>query len=374
MLTSFRIKNFRGFKELTVGPLERVNLIAGKNNVGKTALLEALWLHHGADNPDLPRRMQLFRGMFSGAPESIFLNLFSNFDAEATIHLSSKGDWGEDPRELAITWEQTSRSTPTLIGEQHAEGTGTAMAPTSTEFMPLGREVVFSYKDETRNSFVSKGRLVSRPIQTPLGPVNEIGLQQEVSTIPNRPTGRFLYAYAPGNAGTENDNVSRYSTVVAEKRDKQVLSSLKIIEPRLVDLKVITEEGRPSLWGDTGLSRLVPLALMGGGVVRLLSIVLALTTAPKGMVLVDEIESGFHHTVLSKVWKTISALAREYDVQVFATTHSQRTIQAAYDSFNEVEATDFRLHRLDRIDGSIRAITYDLETLGTALETGLEVR
>ena len=47
MYKSFNIKNFRCFNDLEFKPLERVNLIAGKNNVGKTALLEAIWMHHG---------------------------------------------------------------------------------------------------------------------------------------------------------------------------------------------------------------------------------------------------------------------------------------------------------------------------------------
>ncbi|MBN1565485.1 MAG: AAA family ATPase, partial [Anaerolineae bacterium] len=43
MYTSFHIKNFRGFRDLTLDGLARVNLIAGGNNVGKTALLEAIF-------------------------------------------------------------------------------------------------------------------------------------------------------------------------------------------------------------------------------------------------------------------------------------------------------------------------------------------
>lgn len=59
----FRVSNFRCFRELTVADLERVNLIAGVNNVGKTALLEALFLHCGAYNPELVRKLSLFRGI-----------------------------------------------------------------------------------------------------------------------------------------------------------------------------------------------------------------------------------------------------------------------------------------------------------------------
>ena len=53
MYKSFNIENFRCFSELTLKPLERINLIAGKNNIGKTALLEALWIRHGYQNPEL---------------------------------------------------------------------------------------------------------------------------------------------------------------------------------------------------------------------------------------------------------------------------------------------------------------------------------
>ena len=45
MLSSFNIRNYRGFKDFTIEPLDRINLIAGSNNVGKTSLLEALYIN-----------------------------------------------------------------------------------------------------------------------------------------------------------------------------------------------------------------------------------------------------------------------------------------------------------------------------------------
>ena len=53
MYTSFSIKNFRCFENMTIEPLARVNLICGENNTGKTALLEALWLHSGPNAPEI---------------------------------------------------------------------------------------------------------------------------------------------------------------------------------------------------------------------------------------------------------------------------------------------------------------------------------
>jgi AAA15 family ATPase/GTPase len=60
MYTSFEITNFRCFDHLKLDNLARVNLIAGKNNVGKTALLEALFVHCGAYNPELAVRLNSF--------------------------------------------------------------------------------------------------------------------------------------------------------------------------------------------------------------------------------------------------------------------------------------------------------------------------
>ncbi len=53
ILNSLEIHNFRGFKHLQIERLGRVNLIVGKNNVGKSSLLEALQLYAHNGNPTL---------------------------------------------------------------------------------------------------------------------------------------------------------------------------------------------------------------------------------------------------------------------------------------------------------------------------------
>lgn len=108
--------------------------------------------------------------------------------------------------------------------------------------------------------------------------------------------------------------------------------------------------------------------------VRLATLVLHIGNAPDGVVLVDEIENGLHHSILPKVWRAIGEVAREFNTQVFATTHSRECIVAAHRAFTESEVYDFRLHRLERLKETIRAVTYDREALEAAIETGLEVR
>lgn len=94
----------------------------------------------------------------------------------------------------------------------------------------------------------------------------------------------------------------------------------------------------------------------------------------RGVVLVDEVETGLHHTVLSEAWRAISDAARRYDVQVFATTHSFEFVRAAYRAFEGSEDSPFRLHRLEQTEEGIRAVGYDEETLAAAMEAEFEVR
>jgi len=47
MLNSLEIKNFRILEDFKVSKLGRVNLIVGKNNSGKSSVLEALRIYAG---------------------------------------------------------------------------------------------------------------------------------------------------------------------------------------------------------------------------------------------------------------------------------------------------------------------------------------
>lgn len=153
-----------------------------------------------------------------------------------------------------------------------------------------------------------------------------------------------------------------------------VLRVLQLIEPRLKRLAIVVVAGEPMLHGDVSVGRLMPLPVMGEGMVRLASLVMHIGNAPNGVVLVDEFENGLHHSVLPKVWRAIGEVARQFNTQVFATTQILECIVAAHRAFSESERYNFRLHRLERVNETIRAVTYDQETLEADIETGLEVR
>lgn len=70
----------------------------------------------------------------------------------------------------------------------------------------------------------------------------------------------------------------------------------------------------------------------------------------------------------------IRKLALNFNVQVIATTHSRECIEAAYEAFGDRPGEQFKYHRLDRVDGEIRAITYSDEAFAGAAKFNVEVR
>src|SRR6059036_2749853 len=87
MLTKLHLKNFRGFKETTVGPLKRVNLIVGQNNTGKTGLLEALALVLADPLQNAANVLQRFRSAGGDWNENFWKWIFNNKNTRTTVEI-----------------------------------------------------------------------------------------------------------------------------------------------------------------------------------------------------------------------------------------------------------------------------------------------
>ncbi len=118
-----------------------------------------------------------------------------------------------------------------------------------------------------------------------------------------------------------------------------------------------------------------PLTLksFGEGLNRLFGLALALVNCKDGVLLIDEVEGGFHYSVLPDVWKLIFKTAKDLNVQVFATTHSKDCIEAfARAAFDSPE--EGMLIRLERRGEKIVAKTIEEEMLVDAVNYEVEVR
>ena len=155
------------------------------------------------------------------------------------------------------------------------------------------------------------------------------------------------------------------------KRGQVLLEALRVIEPRLQSIEDNSASGAPMIWGDIGLPELIPLSAMGEGMTRIARLILAIASTPGGVVLVDEIENGLHHSILPKVWQVVDTAAQQFNTQIFATTHSFECIEAAQPFLC---SGDFRLHRLEVSGTENRCVTFKPNGISAAIRHNLEVR
>ncbi len=359
MFTSFTVKNFRCFSELTVEPLARVNLITGANNVGKTALLEAIFVHIAPTNPRMTIQLLGARGVQCRNKDDI---------SEMWAWYFNEKQTGRPAQLISVDSEGARRELRFEVQPEAVEEVGTEEGSAERSMSnrtrgplhtgpPVHGRLIYHYEDSHGAKCEAEATALS----------DGVAVQHEERDL--FPLSCFLAAHLR----SAQDDAARFSELVRKKRKEVLVEPLRILEPRLQDIAVLATGAGPLLSGDVGLNEMIPLPLVGGGMVRLASIVLAIGSAPGGIVLVDEIENGLHYSVMEKVWRAIGTAARNQDVQIFATTHSFECIGAACDAFAEMPE-DFRLFRLEREENRIRAVNLDTEMATTALRHGMEVR
>jgi len=355
------IKNFRCLENISIDSLERVNLITGINNAGKTTLLEAIFLLVGLNNADLASRIERWRGLPipTELSKNAWASLFTKFEDSATISISGKNLKGS-ARTLAIS----VTTLPSSIVEEKSIRQGTESIGIS------GQGIAFEYSDEKS----TKHKVVGIPLLMRRGDIISFSLQLEPRPLPSPMPGVFITAQ---HKGFIEEDLTRFSNLRIRQKDQYLIEALKTLEPRLEKLEILAWQGTNMIHGHMrGYVRPVPYPLLGDGVRRVLSILLAIGMAQENgnMVLVDEIENGIHHSTMKSIWKAIAEAAELFSTQVYTTTHSHECIVAAHEVFKQRKHYDFRLHRLDRINGKIKAITYDESSLEGALSIPLEVR
>jgi predicted ATPase len=325
MLKSLKIQHFKRFKELTFPSFKRVNLLAGKNNTGKTGVLEALLLLIKSNQPGLlPSTFRNSTNLGSSV-ENYWKWQFLNRELDVPIRLSTAT---EEFSEYSILLAARDQNPPPGF---RVRG---------------GVDNFLVYMGATRlDQAVPNGNL---------------GL--EVAAFPARPT-------EPQKDATDYDRV-----VLKSGGEERLENLLRKIEPRLKSIRSIKPYGASLLYVDVGLPEKIPAVHLGQGFIRLLSIYSELIAGNMQVLLIDEVENGLHHSVLIDLWRGLQHLAETENVQVFATTHSYECIRAAHQAFAETLNYDFALHRLEEVKGEVTVTTYDKETLENSLQSHFEMR
>jgi hypothetical protein len=362
------IMNFRSLESFVVEDLGRLNLFVGPNNVGKTSLLEALWLLRAPGNPALTLNLALSRGfnIMSASPAALWHPLFYDMDISRRIEIGATTIEQEEERFTISLSQEWVGDLPTSTDNTGGRELPVAVAAATTTIPPetLAYEFVTNGDPPLTASFsLGFGRV--NVIADPEFAVR-FGATDRPST--------FLPARQKMSPEELADRFTRVQDVAGVE---PLLQSLKVLQPGLTALFVgFSQSSRqPSVRAHVrGLGVPVPLQLLGEGSTRLMEILLAISSVRDGLLLVDEIENGLYYRNLELAWQSIDTASREAKVQIFATTHSYECVEAAVRALSGRSAEALRLHRIERKDSELEVVTYDHATAEATLAVSLEFR
>lgn len=363
MLKSIQIQNFRILNQLSLQDLHRINLIAGLNSSGKTSLLEAVFLLSGAGNAQLLMNPYIMRGLIpnigtSAMAENPWREVFSNLDILQAIEIvGDHQEFGELKLEIKL---EKSVFEEIRIGQNgtdsisnHPQTPRQNRAPVTNT--PTAPALNLRYFRDSTIQTESKIRLNAQGVE----------ISQPIASPP------FNAVYVSSHTGSYEEDAHRLGLLRRRKMGDLLLRALNVIEPKLQSVEESSATGVSMIYCDVGLDELIPLSIMGDGISRIARLILAISSAPGGVVVVDEIENGFHHTVLPNVWRVVEEATSNFNVQLISTTHSLESIEAAHEVLDH---ETFRLHRLESNGKTNRCVTYVPESIEAAMKHGLEVR
>lgn len=365
LLESLEIENFRGFHHLQIEKLGQINLIVGKNNIGKTSLLEALELYAQRGAPGLIRRFLTSRDElrhsvsreneaeeFLGALQYIFFGMEEMKDKSLPIHIGPI-DEPDKMLTLSLGWYARQVDQANRIVKWHL------LQP---------EEILAADNPTPRFTVILGQQSVDYPLPRAVIPGN---------LAPKLPGANCISIPANGLRNTRI--IALWDNITLTDLEDEVIHALRLLAPGVKDLSFLGySEGQmnpvPYVRVED-IGKPLPLGNLGNGMARLLGIVLAMANAKDGLLLIDEIENGIHYSVQPDLWELIFRLARRLNVQVFATTHSWDSVEGLQQAAEKDHQEEGMLIRLAlQGENDIKVTLFDERRMGIAVRERIEIR
>lgn len=366
-MNSIEIFNFKNFGHLKIGNLGALNLIVGRNNTGKSTLLESISLLASGANIGWIKDLLEIRGInarFSLNAEQPDMLELENFCS--LYHNRSYEAFKHEPIKIKTDEDNGSQSTSIEIKIVDL----IEITDTDDNGNETRRRVI---RDTDDNQIIIDGEV--RP-----GLLITNNESKTIYTVGNTPRRMYTgernipFEYVRTAEFTGDKNPALFDKVALTPLEPVLIEALHIIDNRIEALNFLKDDNRvrPTpfamrrdpddnrvpyvvLQGTTEKYR---LSTMGDGINRILTIILSMLNCRNGILLVDEFENGLHYSVQTGLWGLIGRLAQELNIQVFATTHSLDCIKSFLNATRDTGIG--RLIRLEkRTNGEEIAVMYD---------------
>ena len=334
MIKDIEIIEYKGFKNLNLKNLSQVNIISGENNIGKTALLEALFLYDDI----LSSNLYILFGKFFSLNPFLFIaktrdikeNRIKNYFKNINLLINS------NKLKVDIQYKFTYE-----LKENEEEEV--------KKFNQDYNDFIVGYTNDSLNIL---------PIDSASS--NDI----------------TRYNYIDSSKPTNNRLVKLYSNIQSKGIQHKFLTYLKLldndiqwIEPQLLDNEILL---RLNL---NNPERSLVSSELGEGTNRYIEILCTLLSNSDGTVLIDEIENGIHYTKLYDIWKAILEIVKKENIQLFVTTHNLESIEAlneASEAMNFDKISSIKLEK-DK-NNSIYPVIRNYSSFVATVDSGMDIR
>ncbi len=315
-LTNIEIKQFKCFANFKAEGFKRVNLIGGKNNVGKTAFMEACYVHTRA----------------------------ANINAMVTALVGIKVD-----REILNMFygHYEAQNHQKMLDSTKHFSTSSNIRKCSYSLMEADATKIYQFVIDN-----DEVPVLARDLVLPLDHPSNI---------------KIIDNFGWGNGGI----IWAYEAVQQHDKEHELNQVIHEFDNNIENFKVIGN--KPQCKVNGGEYR--DITEFGDGLRHYISIICGLYACENGYLFIDEIDNGIHYTQLDRLWELILTLSKKTNCQVFAITHSKEMLESFARVAKKLNEQDISYTTLVKNkQNEIVAVTRDYEMLLDSIEQEREVR
>ncbi len=312
-IKDIEIKSYKLFKDFKASGFNRVNLIGGKNNVGKTAFMEACYINSYA--------------------KDVNYTISSIYAVEYARNFLEYVDENE-PDVYKVLDKVYNCNIKTNIRD--------------TNF-----NIEINNSKRTYNILNKK--------------LNRDDFSQDYADYSYPQNILFL-----DNLGFRNsDFKDEYGAVQSKDKEEVLNKYLNKFDSNIEKFKIINDKPKCKIKE----GEYIDINDFGYGLKEYIAIVISIYSCENGYLYIDEVANGIHYSQYDKLWEIILTLSKEQNVQVFATTHSKELIESYARVAKKLEDEDITYFSIGKNkQNELRGIVYPYDWFIDSVEQEQELR